>query len=140
MRIAGTDTNGRPFSGSWTFASGTSVVSNTITNLRPGDGASVRDQFTVSGRTRPGARVVVQVGTVDRPRSGNLLGQLFGVGGNGSGNDSVRSEVTADGNGNFEAPITIQANSGQPLTLVVDSTDAQTKAAAPRIVRNLTVE
>jgi len=26
------------------------------------------------------------------------------------------------------------------LTLVVDSTDAQTKSAAPRLVRNLTVE
>ena len=141
VRIAGTDTNGRPFSGSWTFASGTSIVSNTITNLRPGDGAGVHEQFTVSGRTRPGARVVVQVGTVGRPRNDNVLGALFGGGnGNGNGNDSVRSEVTADGNGNFAAPITIQARSGQPLTLVVDSTDAQTKTAAPRIVRSLTVE
>jgi hypothetical protein len=52
----------------------------------------------------------------------------------------VRSEVTADGSGNFQAPITIPAHAGQGLTLVVDSTDAQTKSAAPRVVRNLTVE
>jgi hypothetical protein len=137
VRVAGTDANGLPFEGRWTFASGTSTVSNSISDLRPGNGASVRDQFTVSGHTMPGARVVVQVGTVDRPRTDNVLGQLFG--GNGDSNN-VRSEVTADGSGNFQTPITIPAHPGQGLTLVVDSTDAQTKSAAPRVVRNLTVE
>jgi hypothetical protein len=137
VRVLGTDTNGMPFDARWTFASGTSTVSNSITDLRPGNGASVHDQFTVSGHTMPGARVVVQVGTVDRPRTENVIGQLFGA---GAGNDNVRSEVTADGNGNFQAPITIPAHPGQGLTLVVDSTDAQTKSAAPRMVRNLTVE
>jgi hypothetical protein len=137
VRIVGTDMDGRPFDGRWTFASGTSTVSNSITDLRPGNGSSVHDQFTVSGHTMPGARVVVQVGTVDRPRTETVIGQLFGAGG---ANDNVRSEVTADGSGNFQAPITIPAHAGQGLTLVVDSTDAQTKSAAPRIVRNLTVE
>ncbi len=137
VRIVGTDVDGRPFDGRWTFASGTSTVSNSITDVRPGNGASVHDQFTVSGHTMPGARVVVQVGTVDRPRTEMVIGQLFG---GGAGNDNVRSEVTADGSGNFQAPITIPAHAGQGLTLVVDSTDAQTKSAAPRVVRNLTVE
>lgn len=137
VRIAGTDLNGMPFEGRWTFASGTRVVSNTISDLRPGNGASVRDQFMVSGRTMPGARVVVQVGTVNQPTAESAIGQLLGV---GNGSTSVRSEVIADGNGNFQAPVAIQARPGQPLTLVVDSTDAQTKAAAPRVVRNLTAE
>jgi hypothetical protein len=137
VRIAGTDVNGMPFDARWTFASGTSTVSNSITDVRPGNGTSVRDQFTVSGHTMPGARVVVQVGTVDHPRTDTVLGQLFGGTG---GSDSVRSEVTADGSGNFQTPISIPAHPGQGLTLVVDSTDAQTKSAAPRIVRNLTVE
>jgi Copper amine oxidase N-terminal domain len=137
VRIAGTDVNGMPFDARWSFASGTSTVSNSITDVRPGNGTSVRDQFTVSGRTMPGARVVVQVGTVDHPRTDTVLGQLFG---GGSGSDIVRSEVTADGSGNFQTPISIPAHPGQGLTLVVDSTDAQTKSAAPRIVRNLTVE
>jgi hypothetical protein len=79
----------------------------------------------------------VQVGTVDRPRTDTVIGQLFG--GN-AGSDSVRSEVFADGSGNFQTPITIPAHPGQGLTLVLDSTDAQTKSAAPRVVRNLTVE
>jgi len=137
VRIAGMDTNGMPFDGRWTFASGTSTVSNSITDVRPGNGSSVHDQFMVSGHTMPGARVVVQVGTVDRPRTDTVIGQLFG--GN-AGSDSVRSEVFADGSGNFQTPITIPAHPGQGLTLVLDSTDAQTKSAAPRVVRNLTVE
>ena len=136
VHVSGTDVNGMPFDGRWTFVSGTSTVSNAISDLRPGNDAHVRDQFTVTGHTMPGARVVVQVGTVDRPRD-NVIGQLFGTAG---GTDNVRSEVIADGSGNFQAPITISAHPGQMLTLVVDSTDAQTKSAAPRLVRNLTVE
>jgi hypothetical protein len=140
VRVFGADTNGAPFDARWSFNSGTSTVSNSITELRPGNGASVHDQFTVSGRTMPGARVVVQVGTVSRPSAENVIGQLLGGSANGNGSDNVRSEVTADGNGNFEAPISLPARAGQSITLIVDSTDAQTKSAAPRIVRNLTAE
>jgi hypothetical protein len=138
VAVAGTDMSGRPFESRWAFTSGTASVSNTISDLRPTNGEGVHDHFMVTGRTMPGARVVVQVGTVARPTSENVVGQLLGVGGNA--NDSVRSEVIADGNGAFQAPIDIQARSGQPLTLVVDSTDARTQSAAPRVVRNLTVE
>jgi hypothetical protein len=138
VRVSGTDLNGAPFEGRWSFTSGTSTVTNSITELRPANGATVHDQFTVSGHTLPGARVIIQVATVSRPTAENVIGQLLGA--SGAGTDNVRSEVTADGNGNFQAPITIPARAGQTLTLVVDSTDAQTKSAAPRIVRNLTVE
>jgi hypothetical protein len=136
VRVAGQDTNGMPFETRWNFTSGTAVVSNTITDLRPGDGAAVRGNFMVTGKTMPGARVVVQAGTVNQ-RGENVIGQLLGV---GAGNSSVRSEVMADGNGNFQAPIALQARQGQPITLVVDSTDARSKTAAPRVVRNLTAE
>jgi hypothetical protein len=135
VNVAGVDTNGLPFEDRWSFSSGTAAVSNAIYDLHPGNGVSVPNRFTVSGRTMPGARVVVQVGTVSQPS--NVIGQLLGVGG---GSDNVRSEVIADGSGNFAAPISIQAHSGQPLTLVVDSTDARTQAGAPRVVRSLTVE
>jgi Copper amine oxidase N-terminal domain len=137
VRVAGTDMNGMPFEARWNFVSGTSTVSNIITDLRPGPGASVRDSFTVSGKTLPGARVVVQVGTVNERSQENVIGQLLGV---AQGNTSVRSEVTADGAGNFAAPVQIDAHPGQPMTLVVDSTDARTQTAAPRVVRNLTAE
>jgi hypothetical protein len=137
VRVAGMDMNGMPFDGRWSFVSGTSTVSNTITNLRPGPGANVSDSFTVSGRTLPGARVVVQVGTVNERSQENVIGQLLGV---AQGNSSVRSEVIADGNGDFATPVQIDAHPGQPMTLVVDSTDARTQTAAPRVVRNLTAE
>ena len=135
VRVSGTDMNGAPFEQRWNFESGTSTVSNSITDLRPGNGQTVRNTFTVTGKTLPGARVVVQVGTVDAAR--DAIGQLLGVRGQQA---NVRSEVIADGNGIFQAPIQIDARPGQNLTLVVDSTDAQTKSAAPRIVRNLTAE
>jgi hypothetical protein len=138
--VDGTDLSGRPFDSRWAFTSGTASVSNTITDLRPANGASVPNRFVVSGHTLPGARVVVQVGTVSRPTAENVIGQLLGVGGAGNGNDSVRSEVIADGNGAFEAPVEIQARSGQAMTLVVDSTDARTQTAAPRVTRNLTAQ
>jgi hypothetical protein len=137
--VSGTDLNGAPFEGRWNFSSGTSTVTNSITELRPANGAEVHDQFTVSGHTTPGARVIVQVATVSRPTAENVIGQLLGASG-AAATDNVRSEVIADGSGNFQAPITIPARAGQTLTLVVDSTDAQTKSAAPRIVRNLIVE
>jgi len=139
VRVSGTDLNGAPFEGRWNFSSGTSTVTNSITELRPANGAEVHDQFTVSGHTTPGARVIVQVATVSRPTAENVIGQLLGASG-AAATDNVRSEVIADGSGNFQAPITIPARAGQTLTLVVDSTDAQTKSAAPRIVRNLIVE
>jgi hypothetical protein len=137
VRVAGLDMNGMPFEARWNFVSGTSTVSNTITDLRPGPGASVSGSFTVSGKTLPGARVVVQVGTVNERSQENVIGQLLGV---AQGNSSVRSEVVADGNGDFAAPVQIDAHPGQPMTLVVDSTDARTQTAAPRVVRNLTAQ
>jgi hypothetical protein len=135
VTVSGKDAHGLPFTSHWDFVSGTAVVSNSITNLRPGDGDNVRGQFVVSGSTMPGARVVVQVGMVER-RSENVLGQMLGV--NGDNNVNVRSEVIADDRGNFEAPITMDARPGQAITLIVDSTDARTQSAAPRMVRNLT--
>ena len=137
VTVSGKDSHGLPFDARWAFVSGTTVVSNSISNLRPGNDSHVGGQFTVSGNTMPGARVVVQVGMVER-RSENVLGQLLGV--NGDNSVNVRSEVIADGRGNFQVPVTIDARQGQALTLIVDSTDAQTQSAAPRVVRNLTEE
>lgn len=124
VRVAGTDLDGRPFEASWGFISGTSDVANSITDLRPGNGADVRDRFMVAGRTLPGARVTVQVGAAN--------GSQYVM-----DRETVQTETTADGYGNFETPIAIPARPGEPLTLIVDSTDAQTHATA-RAVRSLT--
>jgi hypothetical protein len=135
VRVSGRDVNGAPFEGAWTFTSGTAIARNTISDLTPGDGDVVGRQFVVRGHSMPNARIVVQVGTVNAPS--NVLGQLFN---GGPANSNVRSEVTADGNGMFSAPVTIDAHAGQALTLVVDSTDARTQSSAPRAVRNLTLQ
>jgi hypothetical protein len=137
VRVAGTDMNGLPFEARWSFSSGTSTVSNTITDLHPENGATVHAHFVVSGHTLPGARVVVQVGTVNRPAPNGMLGALFA---SMNPSDSIRDELTADGNGYFETPIDLQARPGEALTLIVDSTDARTRAAAPRVVRNLMLQ
>ncbi len=137
VTVSGNDLQGRPFDSRWSFVSGTTIVSNSISNVRPDDGETVRRQFTVRGTTLPRARVVIQVGMVER-RSDNVLGQLLGVSGDNSVN--VRSEAIADDRGYFQAPIEIAARSGQPLTLIIDSTDARSQSAAPRVIRHLTEE
>jgi len=137
VRVAGRDQNGAPFERSWTFTSGTQSVQNTIDGLRPADGDTVARQFAVRGRTLPNARVVVQVGTVGQGSPRDVLGQILGVGGSSA---SVRSEVIAGGDGSFVAPISLNVPSGTQIRLVVDSTDARTETAAPRLVRNLTVQ
>jgi hypothetical protein len=137
VAVSGTDAQGLPFLVRWQFASGTSPVSNEIRDLSPANGAAVGASFTVSGQTLPGARVIVQVGTANDSAQHNLIGEIIGAAG---GQSSVRSEVIADGNGRFSTPISIAARPGQTLTVVVDSSDARTQAAAPRIVRNLIVQ
>jgi hypothetical protein len=137
VRIVGHDADGLPFEARWDFTSGTTEARNTIDDVHPDDGATVTQQFVVRGRTAPNARVVVQVGTVSGPPHHDVLGEIFSGGGD---NSTVRSEVIADPNGMFAAPVTIAAHPGQQLTLVVDSTDARTQSAAPRIVRTLTVQ
>jgi hypothetical protein len=138
VRVTGRDVNGIPFERMWSFTSGTDEVRNSIGDLRPSDGAAVGRQFVVRGRTMPNARVVVQVGTVNgAPTTRDVIGQIFGGGSNAS---NVRSEVIADGNGDFSAPVSIDARSGQQLTLEVDSTDARSQSSAPRVVRTLVVQ
>ena len=137
VSVSGRDLSGRPFDRSWSFTSGSAGVSNSISELRPPDGATVARQFVVRGRTLPNARVVVQVGAVNTPTARDVVGQILGVGG---ANTSVRSEVIADGDGAFAAPISLNVRSGQSITLIVDSTDARTQSSAPRIVRNLVVQ
>ena len=137
VRIAGQDANGAAFVRQWAFASGTDDVRNSISDVQPGDGATVGRQFVVRGRTMPNAHVVVQVGTVNGPPRNDVLGQIFNGGGQ---NSTSRSEVIADGNGVFNAPVAIDARPGQQLTVVIDSTDARTQSSAPRVVRNLLVQ
>lgn len=137
VRVTGKDSNGAPFQLGWRFESGTSAVVNFLTNLTPAEGATVGRQFTVHGKTLPGAQVVVQVGSTNGGNTvAGQIGAILGLGGGAS----VRNEVTANADGTFATVIGINAAPGATLQMVVSSTDARTKAAAPPINRTLTVQ
>jgi hypothetical protein len=142
VRVSGRDTNDRPFDRTWQFSSGNATVTNFINDLQPANNSEVSRQLAVTGHTLPNAKVVVQLGTIaDRaqPNANDVIGQILGIntGGNRGGN-AVRVETNADGNGAFSTQLSIGAQSGQHLGLVVDSTDPRTQASA-RVQRTLTV-
>jgi hypothetical protein len=139
VQVSGTDTNGGPFNRGWTFTSGTSTATaGQITNLRPANGATVPNQFTVAGRTSPNARVTIQVGQSNgRTTVGGLLGQILGVGGN---TNTAAVTVTADANGRFSQPVSINAPSGTQLGLTVTATDPTTGASGVPVTETLTIQ
>jgi hypothetical protein len=130
LRVTGRDTAGNAFDQSWQFVSGHQVVENTISDLSPNNGAAVGGQFTVRGRTLPGARVVIQVGTSNgNERMENEVGAIFGM--------SVRNEVIANGEGYFSSQVSINAVPGAHLLMTVNSTDPRSNTAAPPVNRTL---
>ncbi|HEX3465545.1 MAG TPA: copper amine oxidase N-terminal domain-containing protein [Candidatus Elarobacter sp.] len=139
VRVTGTDNNGGNFNRGWNFSSGTSTaLVGEIRNVRPGNGATVPNQFVVSGVTTPGARVTVQVGANGgRATVGGILGAILG--GNNGGN-TVASTVTADGNGRFATQINIGAPSGTQLLLAISATDPNTGATGTPVQETLTVQ
>lgn len=139
VRISGTDSAGASFARGWSFTSGGSTaVSNTITNVRPGPGASVSNAFEVSGHTTPGATVTVQVGVASSNATniGQLIGAVFGTG----GNNTVQNSVVADQNGRFSSAVQIGAPSGTVLAVVITSTDPNYGVAASPVRFNLRVQ
>ncbi|HEY6236243.1 MAG TPA: copper amine oxidase N-terminal domain-containing protein, partial [Candidatus Elarobacter sp.] len=115
--VSGTDTNGNPFTRGWGFSSGTSSASaGQILNLRPTDGSTVGTQFTVSGRTTPGAHVTIQVGA-SSGRTTSVAGILGALLGAGNQNSTASGTAVADGNGRFSQVVNINAPSGTQLQL-----------------------
>jgi Copper amine oxidase N-terminal domain len=137
--ISGNDSNGQLFRRAWQFTSGTSAATvGQITNVRPPSGATVGNQFVVSGRTTPGARVNVTVGVSNGGATtiGAIIGSILG---GGSQTNSATYNVTADANGYFSAQVNIGAPSGSTLTLVIHATDPQTGATATPVQETLNV-
>ena len=140
VRVSGSDSNGNPFNRGWGFTSGTSTaMAGEIRNVQPANGATVGQQFTVSGRTSPGARVAIQVGTTTgQPTSvGGLLGAILGVGGQ---TNTANTTVTADANGRFSQQVNINAPSGTRLVLAITATDPTTGASGTPVQETLTIQ
>jgi hypothetical protein len=128
VHVQGADLIGAGFDGRWHFTTGSEAAAvNTISEVAPRPNATVRGEFTVHGRTTPGAVVTIQVGQTSRGRGfGQVLGGLLGVGGHAS----VQNTVTADPNGQFSSLINIGAPSGATLGIVITSTDPDYGVAA----------
>ncbi len=141
VRVSGTDSNGGPFTRAWSFTSGTSTaMAGQIVNVRPANGATVGQQFIVSGRTSAGARVAIQVGTSSaRANSiGGLIGAILGAGGNQS--NTASATVVADGSGRFSQQVNINAPSGTQLVLTITATDPQTGASGTPVQETLNIQ
>ena len=141
VRVSGTDSNGNPFQRTWAFTSGTSTASaGQIVNVQPANGTTVGQQFTVSGRTSPGARVTIQVGTSTARANtvGGLIGALLGAGGNQS--NTASGTVIADGNGRFSQQVNINAPSGTQLVLTITATDPNTGASGTPVQETLNIQ
>jgi hypothetical protein len=143
VHVTGTDSGGASFDRNWSFTSGTSsALAGEITNVRPADGATVGNQFVVSGRTTPGARVTIQVGVGNGNANGRsttlggILGTLLGA---GTQNNSAAYNVTADGNGAFSQQINIGAASGSQLVLAILATDPRSGSSGTPVQQTLTV-
>jgi Copper amine oxidase N-terminal domain len=141
VTVTGTDNSGATFNRGWSFTSGTSsTIAGEITNVRPADGATVGNQFVVSGRTTPGARVAIQVGVGNgngrTTTLGGILGSLLGA---GTQNNSAAYNVTADGNGAFSQQVNIGAASGSQLVLAILATDPRTGSSGTPVQQTLTV-
>jgi hypothetical protein len=142
VQVRGTDTNGGTFSRGWRFTSGTSTVSaGQITNVRPSDGGMVPNQFVVSGRAAPGARVTIQVGAATGGQNtiGGLIGAILGGAGGNQGS-TASFTVTANGNGAFSQQVNIAAPSGTQLAIVITATDLQTGATANPVQERVTIQ
>jgi copper amine oxidase-like protein len=140
VRVSGTDSNGNPFQRTWAFTSGTSTASaGQIVNVRPTNGTTVGQQFTVSGSTSPGARVTIQVGASQARANtvGGLIGALLGAGGQ---TNTASGTVTADANGRFSQVVNINAPSGTQLVLTITATDPNTGASGTPVQETLTIQ
>jgi hypothetical protein len=139
VRVSGNDSNGNSFLRGWQFTSGNGTASaGQILNVNPPNGATVPNQFTVTGRTAPGARVTVQIGANgSRTTIGGIIGAILG---GGNGGAPVSTSVTADANGRFSVPVNISAPSGTQLLMAIVATDPQTGASGTPVQENLTIQ
>jgi len=112
VSVSGTTAAGAAFNTGWSFSTAAGAAANAISNLSPGQGSQVGSTFTLRGRTLPGSTVhVVASG------SASALGGLFQI-----GTGTFQTDVTADGNGYFSAPISVNAPSGGQVRVIITST------------------
>ncbi len=112
VAVNGTTTAGAGFNSGWSFTTGAGAAPNYVRNVSPGPGSRVGSSFTLNGTTVPGSTVhVVASGEA------TALGGLLQV-----GTGTFQTDVTADGNGNFSVPISLNAVSGGQVRVIITTT------------------
>jgi hypothetical protein len=124
VAVSGTTTAGPNFNTGWSFQTAAGAAPNTLSIVSPGPGAKVPSQFTIRGRTQPGSHVhVVASGEA------SALGGLLQV-----GTGTFQTDVTADANGNFSAPIALNAVSGGQVRVLITTTSPSGASLERQIV------
>jgi methionine-rich copper-binding protein CopC len=112
VTLTGSTVAGASFNTGWSFTTASGAAPNTLSNISPGAGAKVSSQFTLRGRTVPGSKVHIVA-----EASASTLGGLLQV-----GTGTFQNDVTADANGNFSVPISVNAVSGGSVRVLITST------------------
>jgi hypothetical protein len=120
VEISGRAQNGGTFDRTWSFSSGVAANANFLTNLRPVNGATIGQTFTVSGTTLPNAKVRIAVtGAI---RNGNVFRAVTGT---------YTTDIQADASGRFSQTINVSDVGGGPQVAVqITSTDPNSGAGA----------
>jgi hypothetical protein len=112
VSVTGSTAAGASFNTGWSFSTTSGAAANHITIVSPAPGSKVGSNFTLRGNTLPGSHVHV-VASGEATAFGGLL-QI--------GTGTFQTDVTADGNGNFSAPIALNAVQGGQVRVIVTST------------------
>ncbi len=125
VRVTGTSTSGASFAQSWSFTSGTNAVGNYLKNLSPGNGSTVGNNFTVSGRTLPNSAVhIVVIPTA-------VFGGVFAV-----TSGTYVSDLTADSSGLFSQVVNVQTVSGGKVGVRITSVAPSKESATVSLSLN----
>jgi hypothetical protein len=142
VRVTGNDSNGGSFNRGWRFTSGTSTsMAGQITGVSPANGATVPNQFNITGHTSPGARVTITLGaaTGNPTTIGGLIGAILG-GSAGNQGGTATFTVNADGNGNFSQPVSVNAPSGTRIGIAISALDPNTGASGTPVQEQVSIQ
>ena len=112
VNVSGTTQAGPSFNAQWSFQTQNGSASeNYIRNISPNANTTVGSSFTVSGVTLPGSSIHV-VASGEASAFGGLL-QI--------GTGTFQTDVRADGNGYFNASISLTATAGGHVRVILQS-------------------
>ncbi|MDQ6941266.1 MAG: copper amine oxidase N-terminal domain-containing protein [Candidatus Eremiobacteraeota bacterium] len=142
VRVTGKDTAGASFDRRWSFTSGGGAgITNAINNVKPAPGSTVPSSFTITGHTRPGSNVTIQVGVTQQSANniGQVIGAILGVGGGGN-SPATQTTIPADEQGNFSQQISVNAPPGSTIGVVITSVEPNYGVASSPFKFNLRVQ